>query len=124
MNRNIFFHKPNKNKYSDEDKIKFKKPVYVRDDLETLNRLFKSYSKSKHKNNTVAKISGGGGRGSAFKFPEQNQRVAFKISYSPSLKSHDQYIKYYMPQYNKDYVEDKPELFGMNEMRYEFRNRW
>ena len=119
MNRNIFFHKPNKNKYSDEDKIKFKKPVYVRDDLETLNRLFKNYSKSKHKNNTVAKISGGRGRGSAFKFPEHNQRVTFKMSYSPSLKSHDQYIKYYMPQYNKDYVEDKPELFGMNEEEYE-----
>ena len=120
MNKNPFSHKANKNKYSEDDKIKFKKPVYVRDDLETLNRLFKSYSKSKRKNNDFEKMSGGGGRrGSAFKFREQNQRVTFKMSYSNSIESHDRYIKYYMPQGNKDYVEEKPELFGMSEEEYE-----
>lgn len=119
MNKNIFSHKARKNHYSDEDKIKFKKPVYVRDDLETLNRLFKTYSKSKKKFNPEAKMTGGVFSGSAFKFSEKNQRVTFKMSYSSSMKSHDQYIKYYMPQHNKDYVEEKPELFGMSEEEYE-----
>ncbi|MBR1640635.1 MAG: hypothetical protein IJ688_14770 [Treponema sp.] len=118
MNKNIFSHKPNKNKYSEDDKIKFKKPVYVRDDLGTLNRLFKSYSNANRNNNLRTKLSGGV-RGSAFKFSEHNQRVTFKMSYSNSMKSHDQYIKYYMPQHNKDYVEEKPELFGMCEDEYE-----
>lgn len=119
MNKNIFSHKARKNHYSDEDKIKFKKPVYVRDDLETLNRLFKTYSKSKKKFNPETKMTGGVFSGSAFKFSEKNQRVTFKMSYSSSMKSHDQYIKYYMPQHNKDYVEEKPELFGMSEEEYE-----
>lgn len=119
MNKNIFSHKSNKNKYSEDDKIKFKKPVYVHDDLETLNRLFKSYSRSKRKRDIQKNYSGGGASGSAFKFSEHNQRVTFKMSYSSSMKSHDQYIKYYMPQHNKDYVEEKPELFGMSEDEYE-----
>ena len=118
-NKGIFSHNPNKNKYSDEDKIKFKKPVYVRDDLETLNRLLKTYSKTSSKKNDYTKLSGGGKSGSVFKFPEQNQRVTFKMSYSNSIKSHDKYINYYMPQYNKEFVEDKPELFGMSEEEYE-----
>lgn len=119
MNKNIFSHKSRKNHYSDEDKIKFKKPVYVRDDLETLNRLFKTYSKVKKKFNLKIKMIGGSFSGNAFKFSEKNQRVTFKMSYSSSMKSHEQYIKYYMPQYNKDYIEEKPELFGMNEEEYE-----
>lgn len=119
MNKNVFSHKGRKNYYSEDDKIKFKKPIYVRDDLETLNRLFKTYSKSKKKFNPKSKITSGGISGSAFKFSEKNQRVTFKMSYSSSMKSHDQYIKYYMPQYNKDFVEEKPELFGMSEEEYE-----
>lgn len=119
MNKNIFSHKSRKNHYSEEDKIKFKKPVYVRDDLETLNRLFKTYSKAKKKFNPKIKMIGGNFSGNAFKFSEKNQRVTFKMSYSSSMKSHEQYIKYYMPQHNKDYVEEKPELFGMSEEEYE-----
>ncbi len=118
MKKNIFSHKPNKNKYSEEDRLKFKKPVYVRDDLETLNRLFKYNSKARRKFSTDSKMSGGF-RGSAFKFSEKNQRVTFKMSYSNSLKSHDQYVNYYMPQHNKDYVEEKPVLFGMDADEYE-----
>ena len=118
MKKDIFKHKPNKNEYSDDDKIKFKKPVYVKDDLETLNRLFKHYSKVKHSHNNYS-FSGFGGGGSAFKFPEQNQRVTFKMSYSNSLASHDKYINYYMPQKNKDYVVEKPQLFGMSDELYE-----
>lgn len=119
MNKNVFSHKARKNHYSEEDEIKFKKPIYVRDDLETLNRLFKTYSKAKKKFTSKTKITGGGFSGSAFKFSEKNQRVTFKMSYSSSMKSHEQYIKYYMPQYNKDFVEEKPELFGMSEEEYE-----
>ena len=36
MKKDIFKHKPYKNEYSDDDKLKFKKPIYVKDDLETL----------------------------------------------------------------------------------------
>lgn len=118
MNKNIFNHKKHKNEYSQEDKLKFKKPIYVKDDLETLNRLFKNYTKVKRNYNKVSFV-GGGKRGSAYKFKEQNQRVTFKMSYSKSMKSHDQYIKYYMPQENKDYVEEKPVLFGLNDEDYE-----
>lgn len=118
MRNDIFNHKPRKNEYSEDDRIKFKKPVYVKDDLETLNRLFKHYAKVKH-NRINSSFSGFGGRGSAFKFPEQNQRVTFKMSYSYSLASHNKYIDYYMPQKNKDYVEEKPQLFGMSDEEYE-----
>lgn len=118
MNKNIFNHNKHKNEYSKEDKLKFKKPIYVKDDLETLNRLFKNYTKVKRNYNKVSFV-GGGKRGSAYKFKEQNQRVTFKMSYSKSMKSHDQYIKYYMPQENKDYVEEKPVLFGLNDEDYE-----
>lgn len=118
MNKNIFNHKRNKNEYSKDDKFKFKKPVYVKDDLETLNRLLKKYSTSK-KNYQKISYVGGGKKGSAYKISDKNQRVTFKMSYSKRLASHDNYIKYYMPQNNKDYVEEKPVLFGITDEEYE-----
>lgn len=118
MNKNIFNHNKHKNEYSKDDKLKFKKPIYVKDDLETLNRLFKNYTKVKRNYNKVSFV-GGGKRGSAYKFKEQNQRVTFKMSYSKSMESHDRYIKYYMPQENKDYIEEKPVLFGLSDEEYE-----
>ena len=118
MNKNIFNHKRNKNEYSKEDKLKFKKPIYVRDDLETFNRLLKKYAKPK-KNHSKISFVGGGKKGSAYKISDKNQRVTFKMSYSKRLASHDNYIKYYMPQNNKDYVEEKPVLFGITDEEYE-----
>ena len=115
--KDIFNHKRNKNEYSKDDKLKFKKPVYVKDDLETFNRLLKKYASNKKSYTKVTFV--GGGKGSAYKFPEQNQRVTFKMSYSNSIESHDKYVKYYMPQENKEYVEDKPELFGMKDEDYD-----
>ena len=117
MNKNIFNHKRNKNEYSKEDKLKFKKPIYVRDDLETFNRLLKKYAKPK--NHSKISFVGGGRKGSAFKFKERNQRVMFKMSYSKSLETHENYIKYYMPQENKDYVVEKPILFGIEDEVYD-----
>lgn len=118
MQKGIFSHPPKKNEYSQDDRIKFKKPVYVRDDLETFNRLLKSFSRRKHGANKIDFVSAGKS-GAAFKVFEQNQRVMFKMSYSNSLVSHDKYRKYYMPQENKDYVAEKPELFGMSDDEYE-----
>ena len=118
MNKDIFNRKKQKNEYSKDDKLKFKKPIYVKDDLETLNRLLKNYTKLKKNYNKVSFV-GGGKRGSAYKFKEQNQRVTFKMSYSKSLAAHEKYIKYYMPQENKDYVEEKPILFGISDDEYE-----
>ena len=59
MNKNIFNHRRNKNEYSKDDKFKFKKPVYVKDDLETLNRLLKKYSTSKKKYQKTSYVGGG-----------------------------------------------------------------
>lgn len=59
MNKNIFNHKRNKNEYSKDDKFKFKKPVYVKDDLETLNRLLKKYSTSKKNYQKTSYVGGG-----------------------------------------------------------------
>ena len=118
MNKNIFNHKRNKNEYSKDDKFKFKKPVYVKDDLETLNRLLKKYSTSKKNYQKTSHVRGGK-KGRAYKISDKNQRVTFKMSYSKRLASHDNYIKYYMPQNNKDYVEEKPVLFGITDEEYE-----
>lgn len=120
--RNAFNHKKNKNEYDKENVYKFKKPIYVKDDLETFNRLMKKFNKVKKDFQKKSFISGGGGKkfkGSLYKLPEQNQRVTFKMSYSNSLESHTKYIKYYMPQENKDYVQEKPELFGMSDEEYD-----
>lgn len=119
MNKNIFKHKPNKNIYDKDNSYKFKKPVYVKDDLETLNRLMKHFNKAKIVKPKVSWTGGGKSKGSLYKLPERNQRVTFKMSYSNSIDSHNKYIKYYMPQENKDYIEEKPELFGMNEEDYD-----
>lgn len=119
MTKDIFTRKPNKNRYDKDDKLKFKKPVYVRDDLETLNRLLKTYSSAKRNHQKKNFVSGGRRKGSAYKTSEQNQRVTFKMSYSNSMASHDKYRQYYMPQENKDYVAEKPERFGMTDDEYD-----
>ena len=118
--RNIFNRSPQKNKYSHEDLFKWKKPVYVKNDLEAFNRLFKNAGK-KQKSEKGSFSSGRSKAGHAFVFPERNQRVTFKMSYSNSMASHDKYVNHYMPQENKDYVEEKPELFGMSQEEYDAR---
>jgi hypothetical protein len=55
---------------------------------------------------------------SNYKKKENNQRVMFKMSYSNSIRQHNKYIKYYMPQMQKDTVIDKPELFGTTDEEY------
>lgn len=44
--------------------------------------------------------------------PDSWQRCTAKFYYSPSLKVHQQYLEYYMPQKYKDEVKEKPEIFG------------
>lgn len=119
MTKDIFNRKPNKNRYDEDGRIKFKKPVYVRDDLEVLNRLLKIYSSAKRNHRKENYVSGGKRKGSAYKTSEQNQRVTFKMTYSNSIVSHDKYRKHYMPQENKDYVTEKPERFGMTDDEYD-----
>lgn len=119
MTKDIFNRKPNKNRYDEDDRIKFKTPVYVRDDLEVLNRLLNICSSAKRNYQKKNYVSGGKRKGNAYKTSEQNQRVTFKISYSNSIASHDKYRKHYMPQENKDYVIEKPERFGMTDDEYD-----
>ncbi|MDE6246201.1 MAG: relaxase/mobilization nuclease domain-containing protein [Treponemataceae bacterium] len=116
--KNIFNRPPQKNVHSQEDLFKWKKPVYVKNDLEAFNKLFKGWSKRERQN--AGSFSGLHSKaGHAFVFPEKNQRVTFKMSYSNSMSSHNKYINHYMPQENKDYVEEKPELFGMSQEEYD-----
>ncbi len=116
--KNIFNRSPQKNTHSQEDLFKWKKPAYVKNDLEAFNKLFKNWGKKLKQD--AGSFSGFHSKpGHAFVFPEQNQRVTFKMSYSNSLSSHDKYINHYMPQENKDYVEEKPELFGMSQEEYD-----
>ena len=44
--------------------------------------------------------------------PDSWQRCTAKFYYSTSLKVHQQYLEYYMPQKYKDEVKKKPEIFG------------
>ncbi len=116
--KNIFARPPQKNMHTEDSLFKWKKPIYVKDDLETFNRLLKGWGKKDGRRNE--RYSGfGSGHEHAFVFSERSQRVTFKMSYSNSMTTHDKYIKHYMPQENKKEVIEKPVLFGMGEDEYD-----
>lgn len=117
MKKNVFNHPKYKNQYDEEYRLKFKKPIYTNDPLEVLNRLMKTYPKSKKtkRNNFFTGSSGS----RIFDLPVKNQNVVFKMTYSNTMASHNQYKNYYMPQINKDTVTEKPELFGMDDEEYD-----
>ena len=116
--KDIFDRSPRKNTHTEDSIFKWRKPVYVKDDLETFNRLIKGRGV---KQNNCKDFRAGwcGGRGHVFVFPEQSQRVTFKMSYSNSMASHDRYVRYYMPQEDKGQVVEKSVLFGMREEEYD-----
>ncbi len=116
--KNIFNRSPQKNAHTEDSLFKWKKPIYVKDDLEAFNRLLKGYGGSPNRRKNF-RAGFGGGRGHAFVFPEQSQRVAFKMYYSNSMASHNEYIRHYMPQKDKVQVVEKPALFGMTEEEYD-----
>lgn len=101
-----------------EDLFKVKKVPYKKDDIRILEDLMKTSLRPTRVGwNKKLYSSGGGFGGSGFE-NDRDQRVMFKMSYSPSRKVHENYLKTYMPQENKSYVTEKPVLFGTAEDEY------
>jgi len=117
---NIFANHPVREK--EEDLYKVKKVPYKKDDMRMLEDLMKKSLKTKRSSESLSWKNfgefGGGGSYSDSIFNPKRQRVMFKMSYSPSKSVHQKYLNTYMPQENKSYVIDKPELFGTPEDEY------
>ena len=102
---------------------RWEKKPYVKDDVKVLNNLLHKMLKKNRSDTCRFKdekhFFGSSFVKSNYKKKENNQRVMFKMSYSNSMRQHNKYIKYYMPQMQKDNVIDKPELFGITDEEYE-----
>ena len=102
---------------------RWERKPYVKDDVKVLNNLLHKMLKKKRSDACRFKdekhFFGSSLVKSNYKKKENNQRVMFKMSYSNSMRQHNKYIKYYMPQMQKDNVIDKPELFGTTDKEYE-----
>ena len=102
---------------------RWEKKPYVKDDVKVLNNLLHKMLKKNRSDTSRFKdekhFFGSSLVKSNYKKKENNQRVMFKMSYSNSMRQHNKYIKYYMPQIRKDNVIDKPELFGTTDEEYE-----
>lgn len=102
---------------------RWEKKPYVKDDVKVLNNLLHKLLKKNRSDTCRFKdekhFFGSSLVKSNYKKKENNQRVMFKMSYSNSMRQHNKYIKYYMPQMQKDNVIDKPELFGITDEEYE-----
>ena len=102
---------------------RWEKKPYVKDDVKVLNNLLHKMLKKNRSDTCRFKdekhFFGSSFVKSNYKKKENNQRVMFKMSYSNSMRQHNKYIKYYMPQMQKDNVIDKPELFGTTDEEYE-----
>ena len=102
---------------------RWEKKPYVKDDVKVLNNLLHKMLKKNRSDTSRFKdekhFFGSSLVKSNYKKKENNQRVMFKMSYSNSMRQHNKYIKYYMPQMQKDNVIDKPELFGTTDEEYE-----
>ena len=114
--KDIFSNHPVEEKH--EDLFKVKKVPYKKDDMRLLENLMKTYLK-KPKESALKKMYSGGGFGGGSFENNRDQRVMFKMSYSPNLTVHQKYIETYMPQENKSQVTEKPLLFGTPEDEYE-----
>ena len=95
---------------------RWEKKPYVKDDVKVLNNLLHKMLK-KNRSDTCRfkdekRFFGSSLVKSNYKKKENNQRVMFKMSYSNSMCQHNKYIKYYMPQMQKDNVIDKEKCVG------------
>lgn len=124
MNLNSIFNKPKQKK--DEELFKWKKLPYKKDDVRTLNNLLKEARNGNKSNKqpsaTLRSFIKGGFRNSPLagqKKIDKSQRVTFKMTYGKNTHTHSVYLNHYMPQHNKDYVEEKPEIFGTPRDEYD-----
>lgn len=118
--KNIFNYDYNKvekdEKKYHEDLYRWKKVAYSKDDMRLLKKLVNGAIKQNHNKHFV------GFRQSARNIDyvsQKNQRVTFKMSYSPKIDVHKAYISTYMSQEDKINVTEKPEIFGTEKNEYE-----
>ena len=114
--KDIFTNHPTKKPY-EEDLYKVHKVPYKKDDTRLLKTLLNSKSVRRQRNVALST----GQRKGVFHTASnvKDQRVTFKTSHSPSLQAHNKYLTVYMPQNNKDTVNEKPVLFGVDVVEYD-----
>lgn len=107
-NLKSIFNQPPKSNPEDEPHLyDWKRPFHGKDDAAYLNKLLKR----KRYNSSAERISSEKVRSNGSE-NSRKQRVLFKLSYGESSKKHLKYIQLYMPQVNKEGVEEKKEIFG------------
>lgn len=117
--KDIFSNCPTKERY-EEDLYKVRKVPYKKDDMWRLSKLL-SAKPARAVRDEGGRFSGGG-RGKNLltnSADQKDQRVMLKVSHSSSMQAHDKYLSTYMPQENKNEVQDKPRLFGAESSEYE-----
>ena len=105
--KSIFNHPPKSNPEDEPHLYDWKRPFHGKDDAAYLNKLLKR----KRYNSSAERISSEKVRSNGSE-NSRKQRVLFKLSYGESSKKHLKYIQLYMPQVNKEGVEEKKEIFG------------
>lgn len=108
----------------EDDLYKVRKVPYKKDDLRILENLLETSARPKptRVGSRIGNLYSKGGFGGSGFENGKDQRVMFKLSYNDSagaMKVHQKYLRTYMPQENKDYVTEKPQLFGTDEREYE-----
>ena len=105
--KSIFNHPPKSEPEDEPHLYDWKRPFHGKDDAAYLNKLLKR----KRYNSSAERISSKKVRSNGSE-NSRKQRVLFKLSYGESSKKHLKYIQLYMPQVNKEGVEEKKEIFG------------
>ena len=105
--KSIFNHPPKSNPENDPHLYDWKRPFYGKNDATYLNKLLKA----KRRKSSPERFSSGKVRSNG-SVNSRKQRVLLKLSYGESSAKHLKYIRLYMPQINKEGVEEKKEIFG------------
>lgn len=105
--KSIFNHSPKSNPEKELHLYDWKRPFHGKNDATYLNKLLKAKRrKSSPDRSSSGKVRSNGSENS------RKQRVLLKLSYGESSAKHLKYIRLYMPQVNKEGVEEKKEIFG------------
>lgn len=105
--KSIFNHPQKSKPENDPHLYDWKRPFHGKNDATYLNKLLKA----KHRKVSPERFSSGKVRTNGSE-NNRKQRVLLKLSYGESSAKHLKYIRLYMPQINKEVVEEKKEIFG------------
>lgn len=119
--QSLFNHPRRKDQDNDSHLYDWKRPSFHKDDVSQLNRLLKKLGRSRC---ATLHMEREDFEPNPHVFSEgfesnRKQRVISKVSYGFSKRKHLEYLKKYMPQLQKDDIENKPELFGSDLKEYE-----